>query len=85
MLVIDALLTASSDATQILIHSIAHARKAATSAIDAFRSFPRGPLARVTPSGIDWFAPPHRLGAAARYPFPAELPRVAKRRAACVL
>ena len=53
------------------------ARKAATSAIDAFRSFPRGPLARVTPSGLDWFGPPHRLGGAACYPFPDTLPRVA--------
>jgi L-asparaginase len=53
------------------------ARKAATSSIDAFKSFPRGSLARVTPSGLDWFGPPHRLGEAARYPFPASLPRVA--------
>lgn len=53
------------------------ARKAATSAIDAFRSFPRGPLARVTPASIDWFGPPHRTGEGARYPFPTELPRVA--------
>lgn len=53
------------------------ARKAATSAIDAFRSFPRGPLARVTPATLDWFGPAHRLGEGARYPFPAELPRVA--------
>ena len=53
------------------------ARKAATSSIDAFRTFPRGPLARVTPSSLDWFGPAHRLGESARYPFPAELPRVA--------
>ncbi len=53
------------------------ARKAATSSIDAFRSFPRGALARVTPASLDWFAPPHRLGEPARYPFPQELPRVA--------
>lgn len=53
------------------------ARKAATSAIDAFRSFPRGPLARVTPASLDWFGPAHRVGERARYPFPAELPRVA--------
>jgi L-asparaginase len=53
------------------------ARKAATSAIDAFRSFPRGPLARVTPASLDWFGPPHRAGEPARYPFPQELPRVA--------
>jgi L-asparaginase len=53
------------------------ARKAATSAIDAFRSFPRGPLARVTPASLDWFGPPHRAGEPARYPFPQALPRVA--------
>lgn len=57
------------------------ARKAATSSIDAFRSFPRGPLARVTPSNLDWYGPPHRTGpengGAARYAFPLELPRVA--------
>ena len=53
------------------------ARKAATSAIDAFRSFPRGPLARVTPASLDWFGPPHRAGEGARYAFPQELPRVA--------
>jgi len=53
------------------------ARKAATSSIDAFRSFPRGPLARVTPASLDWFAPPHRKGEGARFPFPAAMPRVA--------
>jgi L-asparaginase len=53
------------------------ARKAATSSIDAFRSFPRGPLARVTPASLDWFGPPHRSGEGARYPFPPDLPRVA--------
>jgi L-asparaginase len=53
------------------------ARKSATSTIDAFRSFPRGPLARVTPSSLDWFGPPHRVGAAAHFPFPQALPRVA--------
>jgi L-asparaginase len=52
-------------------------RKAATSSIDAFKSFPRGAIARVTPASLDWFGPPHRVGEAARYPFPASLPRVA--------
>lgn len=57
-------------------------RKAATANIDAFKGFPRGPLARVTPAGVIWFGPPHRLGAGgagepARYPWPAALPRVA--------
>jgi L-asparaginase len=53
------------------------ARKSATSSIDAFRSFPRGPLARVTPSSLDWFGPPHRPAEAARYLWPTALPRVA--------
>ena len=57
--------------------AVRDARKAATSSIDAFRSFPRGPLARVTPSSLDWFGPPHRAGEPARYPFPDKLPRVA--------
>ncbi len=52
-------------------------RKAATSNIDAFRGYPRGPIARVTPSSLDWFAPPHRTGSAPRYPWPEKLPRVA--------
>ncbi len=53
------------------------ARKASTSAIDAFKTFPRGPLARVTPASLDWFGPPHRAGESARYPWPTALPRVA--------
>ncbi len=53
------------------------ARKAATAQIDAFRSFPRGPLARVTPSSLDWFGPPHRSGESARFRWPEVLPRVA--------
>ncbi len=53
------------------------ARKAATSSIDAFKSFPRGSIARVTPARLDWFGPPHRLGESARFAWPAELPRVA--------
>lgn len=52
-------------------------RKAATASIDAFRGFPRGPIARVTPASLDWFAPAHRVGSSARYPWPTGLPRVA--------
>ena len=52
-------------------------RKAATASVDAFKGFPRGPIARVTPASLDWFAPPHRAGASARYPWPKALPRVA--------
>ncbi|MCU0947787.1 MAG: asparaginase [Porphyrobacter sp.] len=52
-------------------------RKAATANIDAFKGFPRASLARVTPSSLTWFGPPHRAAEAARYPFPAVPPRVA--------
>ena len=52
-------------------------RKAATANIDAFRGFPRGPIARVTPSQITWFGPPHRADAPAAYAWPQSLPRVA--------
>lgn len=52
-------------------------RKAATSSIDAFKGFPRGPLARVTPASLDWFGPPDRTGSTARFAWPDALPRVA--------
>lgn len=51
-------------------------RKASTSSIDAFRGFPRGPLGNVTPSSLDWFGPPDRLGEGPRFSWPAELPQV---------
>jgi L-asparaginase len=59
------------------VFAAADVRKAATANIDAFKGFPRGPIARVTPATLDWFAPPHRMGAPARYPWPEALPRVA--------
>ena len=52
-------------------------RKAATSSVDAFKGYPRGPLARVTPSTLDWFGPAARKGARARFVWPEFLPRVA--------
>lgn len=52
-------------------------RKAATANIDAFKGFPRGPIARVTPASLDWFAPPHRVDSKARFSWPKALPRVA--------
>lgn len=52
-------------------------RKAATSSVDAFKGFPRGPLARVTPATLDWFGPPGRTGEKARFAWPKALPRVA--------
>jgi L-asparaginase len=58
------------------VFAAADVRKAATANVDAFRSFPRGSLARVTPASLTWFGPPHRSGEAARYAFPESLPRV---------
>lgn len=52
-------------------------RKAATSNIDAFKGYPRGPIARVTPSSLDWFGGATRIGEPARFEWPSELPRVA--------
>ncbi|UAB79399.1 asparaginase [Erythrobacter sp. SCSIO 43205] len=52
-------------------------RKAATSNIDAFKGYPRGPIARVTPSSLDWFGGATRVGEPARYAWPKALPRVA--------
>lgn len=43
---------------------------------DAFRGFPRGSVAVVTPSALDWFGKPWRVNEAARFDFPAEFPRV---------
>lgn len=51
-------------------------RKARTSSVDAFRGFPRGPIAAVTPSSLDWFGPPARVGEGARLAWPAALPQV---------
>jgi L-asparaginase len=51
-------------------------RKASTSSIDAFRGFPRGPIATVTPSSLDWFGPPAKSGERARFAWPQALPQV---------
>jgi len=59
------------------VFAAADVRKAATANIDAFRGFPRGPVARVTPSSLEWFAPAHRSGLPARFSWPDALPRVA--------
>lgn len=52
-------------------------RKAATGGAEAFRGFPRGPLANVTPTSLDWFGPADRLGRPARFAWPSGLPKVA--------
>lgn len=51
-------------------------RKAATGGAEAFRGFPRGPIANVTPTSLDWFGPPDRTGRGARFAWPDGLPRV---------
>lgn len=51
-------------------------RKAATSNIDAFTGFPRGPLGLVNPASLDWFAPAAKAGERARFAWPETLPRV---------
>lgn len=51
-------------------------RKAATSGAEAFRGFPRGPIANVTPTSLDWFGPAERAGRGAQFEWPAALPRV---------
>lgn len=52
-------------------------RKAATGGAEAFRGFPRGALGNVTPTSLDWFGPPDRIGRAARFAWPDALPPVA--------
>lgn len=51
-------------------------RKAATGGAEAFRGFPRGPIANVTPTSLDWFGPPDRAGRPARFAWPVALPSV---------
>ncbi len=43
---------------------------------DAFRGFPRGGIALVTPSALEWFGSAWRTGEGARFAFPQEWPRV---------
>ncbi|MGX7951960.1 asparaginase [Tsuneonella sp. HG249] len=52
-------------------------RKAGTGGAEAFRGFPRGPIGNVTPTSLDWFGPPDRVGHAARFAWPEALPKVA--------
>lgn len=52
-------------------------RKAATGGTEAFRGFPRGPIASVTPTSLDWFGPPDRGARGARFVWPRALPKVA--------
>jgi L-asparaginase len=51
-------------------------RKAATQGPEAFRGYPRGSIAAVSPSSLEWFGPPARAGEAALFGWPSSLPRV---------
>ncbi len=51
-------------------------RKSRTRGTDAFQGFPRGSVGLVTPSALDWFGAPWRVGEDARFPFRVDLPDV---------
>ena len=51
-------------------------RKARTRGTDAFRGFPRGSIALVTPAALDWFGAPWRLGEGATFTYREDLPEV---------
>ena len=51
-------------------------RKIRTRGTDAFRGFPRDSVALVTPSALDWFGAPWRVGEGAAYPWRDDLPEV---------
>jgi len=52
------------------------ARKARTIGINAFAAFPRGPVGHATPTSLEWFAPPWRPRAPARFAWPERPPLV---------
>ncbi|RKF22034.1 asparaginase [Altericroceibacterium spongiae] len=58
------------------IHTACDIRKTATQGINAFASYPRGPLGRVTPFSLDWFVVANRYETEPRHIFPTKLPRV---------
>lgn len=51
-------------------------RKVHTRGTDAFRGFPRDAVGLVTPSALEWFGAPWRLGEGAAYAYHAALPEV---------
>ena len=51
-------------------------RKVRTRSTDAFRGYPRGSIALVTPSALDWFGAPWRSGEAAQFGYTDNLPPV---------
>lgn len=51
-------------------------RKSRTRGTEAFRGFPRDSVALVTPSALDWFGAPWRVGEGPRFAYAAQLPDV---------
>ncbi|WP_095011528.1 asparaginase [Tsuneonella mangrovi] len=51
-------------------------RKVNTRGTDAFRGYPRESIGLVTPSALDWFGAPWRVGEAARFAYSPDLPEV---------
>ncbi|MEO0464307.1 MAG: asparaginase [Pseudomonadota bacterium] len=51
-------------------------RKARTRGLDAFEGFPRASVAVVTPSALEWFGAPWRVGEGARLALPSAWPDV---------
>lgn len=51
-------------------------RKVRTRGTDAFRGFPRDAVGLVTPSALEWFGAPWRVGEGAAYAYHAALPEV---------
>ena len=51
-------------------------RKVRTRGTDAFRGFPRDSVGLVTPSALEWFGAPWRVGEGPSFPFTEQLPEV---------
>lgn len=51
-------------------------RKVRTRGTDAFRGFPRDAVGVVTPSALEWFGAPWRVGVGAAFTFAVQLPEV---------
>lgn len=58
------------------VHAARDVRKSRTRGTEAFRGFPRESVGLVTPSALEWFGAPWRVGEGARFAFQADLPDV---------
>ena len=58
------------------VHAARDVRKARTRGTEAFQGFPRDSVGLVTPSALEWFGAPWRVGAGARFALPNALPDV---------